>query len=323
MTRGVEIVALLFCLAAAWFFSGVETGLISINRLRLRHLVRRKVPGADTLQFFLKNPDALLGTTLVGTNIAHTVASILAVGLGTDAMGARGAWLASLLMTVVLLVFCEYFPKAWFQSCPAPRSLPFAPLLRTARLVLMPISVPLMYIVKALVPVRREEEQKVQPFVTREEIVHLASEGKASGILTPAEHRMIHEVIQLKTKTCREIMTPRDKMVYVPLETSVASLLELARTRDVDRVPVHDKDRKSFSGIVNIFDILSDVDSAAKKVTDYMRPPQFVADHTPVDHVLPRMRVTRQPMVMVVDERFEVIGLVTLHDVLEEVLGSM
>lgn len=323
MTRGVETILLLFCLAAAAFFSGIETGLISVNRLRLRHLVRRKVPGADTLDYFLRNPDALLGTTLVGTNIAHTVAAVLAVSLGAHAFGARGALAADIAITLVLLVFCEYFPKAWFQSCPAPRVLPFSPLLRFARLVLLPISVPLMYLVKTLVPVRRGEQQKVQPFVTREEIVHLAGEGKASGILTPAEHKMIHEVIQLKTKTCREIMTPRDKMVCVPVEASVADLLETARARGVDRVPVYDKDRKAFPGIVNLFDVLSDVDSPAKKVADYMRPPQFVADHTPVDHVLPRMRVTRQPMVMVVDERFEVIGLVALRDVLDEVLGSV
>jgi putative hemolysin len=323
MTTGFEIVVLLLCLAAAWFFSGIETGLISINRLRLRHLVRRKVPGADTLDFFLRNPDALLGTTLVGTNIAHTVAAVLAVSLGAHAFGARGVLIADVVITLVMLAFCEYFPKAWFQSCPAPRVLPFAPLLRFSRLLLLPISIPLMYLVRALVPVRRGEQQKVQPFVTREEIVHLASEGKASGILTPAEHQMIHEVIQLKTKTCREIMTPRDKMVWAPLDASIATLLETARARDVDRVPVYDKDRKTFPGVVNMFDVLSDTDSAAKNLTDYMRPPQFVADHTPVDHVLPRMRVTRQPMVMVVDERFEVIGLVTLHDVLEEVLGSL
>lgn len=314
---------LLICLMAAWFFSGIETGLISINRLRLRHLVRRRVPGADVLQSFLQSPDVLLGTTLVGTNIAITVASVIAVSLGTQWAGARGGVVADVALTLFLVAFCEYFPKAWFQSFPANRSLPFAALLKFSRRVLMPISQPLMFLVRTLIPVGRGEQEKGQPFITREEIIHLASEGKTSGILTPAEHRMIHEVIQLKLKTCREIMTPRDHVVCAQLDTPAAELVNLARTRDVSRFPVYDKDRKSFTGIVSVYDILADANSQNKQAKDYMRPPQLVADYTPVDHVLPRMRVTRQPMILVTDDRFEVIGVVTLEDVLEEVIGSL
>lgn len=314
---------LLLCLAGAWFFSGIETGLISINRLRLQHLVRRKVRGARTLQFFLQNPDTLLGTTLVGTNICVTVASTIAVAMGADAFGAEGAFAASAVMTLVLLVFCEYFPKAFFQSAPAARSLPFAPILRASRYALMPIGAPLMFLIRLLIPLRRAQEESAQPLITRDEIVHLAGEGKTSGILTQAEHKMIHEVIQLTAKTCREIMTPRDRMTFVQADTTVPEMLNVAREKVVNRFPVYDPAEKRFIGIVHIFDILADDNSAGKKARDYMRPPQFVADYTPVDHVLPRMRVTRQPLVIVTDDRFEVIGIVTLEDVLGEILGVL
>ncbi|MBU1693458.1 MAG: hemolysin family protein [Verrucomicrobia bacterium] len=316
-------ILLFVCLAGAWFFSGIETGLVALNRLRLHHLVRRKVPGADILQHFLQNPDLLLGTTLVGTNISVTIASTLAVAMGTDALGASGAWLASAAVTVVLVVFCEYFPKAWFQAFPSHRSLPFAPVLKAARWVLSPVSAPLMGLVRLLTPAPSREEAKSRPLVTREEIVHLAHEGKTTGILTPAEHRMIHEVIELKTKTCREIMTPRERMVYIRQDAPVAELLELARAREINRFPVQDPENKSFVGIVHIFDVLADSSNADKQVRDYMRPCQFVADHAPVDHILPRMRVTRQHMILVTDDRFEVIGLVTLEDVVDEVIGSL
>lgn len=318
-----EWILLFLCLAAAWFFSGIETGLVAINRLRLHHLVRRKVPGAEILQYFLQNPDILLGTTLVGTNIAVTVASTLAVNLGTDALGPSGAWLASAAVTTILVVFCEYLPKAWFQAFPSHRSLPFAPVLKAARWALVPVSVPLMGLVRLLTPGRPRDDEKSRPLVTREEIVHLAGEGKATGILTPAEHRMIHEVIELKTKACREIMTPRDRMVYIRQDAPVPELLDLARAREINRFPVQDAEKKAFVGIVHIFDVLADSNSADKRVRDYMRPCQFVADHAPVDHILPRMRVTRQHMILVTDDRFEVIGLVTLEDVLDEVLGAL
>ena len=112
-------------------------------------------------------------------------------------------------------------------------------------------------------------------------------------------------------------------MVYIRQDAPVAELLELARAREINRFPVQDPEKKAFVGIVHIFDVLADANSADKQVRDYMRPCQFVADHAPVDHILPRMRVTRQHMILVTDDRFEVIGLVTLEDVVGEVIGAL
>jgi CBS domain containing-hemolysin-like protein len=134
--------------------------------------------------------------------------------------------------------------------------------------------------------VRARNPEKNQPFITREEIIHLAGEGKSSGILTAAEHQMIHDVIQLKTKACREIMTPRDKIVSVRTSTTVAQMVQLARVKEHNRFPVFDDRQGAFVGIVHIFDVLADPDPGNKTAADYMRPPQMVADHTPVDHVL-------------------------------------
>jgi len=323
MSLSLQLLIIILCLGGESFFSGMETGLVAINRLRLQHLVRRKIPGAQTLQYFLQNPDRLLGTTLVGTNICVTISSTLAVSLGVRALGTSGAWIASAIMTLIILIFAEYFPKAWFQSFPSHRSLPFAPILKFTRIILSPISVPLMMIVRFLIPVSRERDITAHPLITREEIVHLASEGKSTGILTPAEHQMIHEVILLPSKSCREIMMPRDKMVYVNADTSAPELLDLARSKVFNRFPVYDQKKKEFVGIVHIFDILADPEHENNKVTHYMRRPQFVGNHTPVDHILPRMRVTRQPMVLITNDRFEVIGLITQEDVLDEVVGTL
>lgn len=323
MSVPMNLFLILFCLAGEWFFSGIETGLVAMNRLRLQHLVRRKVPGAQILQGFLHNIDRLLGTTLVGTNICVTVSSTLAVRLGLRLFGPAGSLIASITMTLIILIFAEYFSKAWFQSFPATRSLPFAHMLQYARYALSPISIPLMFLVRHLVPAPKTAGTQPSPMVTREEIVHLAGEGKHSGILTPAEHKMIHEVIQLQSKSCREIMTPRDKIVYVKAQTPASELVELARSKVFNRFPVYDEEKKKYIGIVHMFDVLADPESKRKSVADYMRTPQFIGDYTPVDHILPRMRVTRQPMVLVTNDRFEVIGLITQEDVLDEVVGRI
>lgn len=317
-----QITALFLCLLAAAFFSGIETGVISINRLRLRHMVRHEVPSAAILEYFLKNPDYFLGTTLVGTNIGQVPASVMAAGIGAHAGGQVGLTVAAVLTALLILIFTEYLPKAWFQSSPTRRSLPFARALKWSALVLRPLSVGFSGIVRVCIPRGRSDAPAAQPFLTRDEILHLAREGTESGILTREENRMIHSVLQLRGKSCGDIMVPRDRMVCVNLDTPTEDLLNLARSTDVNRFPVYDPAQKTFVGILNIFDVLADFESGSKAAKHYMRPVQLVADHTPADHVLPRMRVTRQPMVLVTDERYEVIGLVTLADVLAEVVGE-
>ncbi len=319
----LELILVVVCMAGSWFFSGIETGLISINRLRLRHLVRHKVKGAHILQTFLQKPDLLLGTTLVGNNIVNTVLSVLAASLGVRWLGEHGAWINGAVVTVLLLVVCEYFPKAWFQSFPARRCLPFAPLLLGLSRVLYPLGRPLMRVVQALLPTPPGADQKAQPVVTREELIHLAREGEQSGVLTPEEVRMIDGVFELKAMTCEEIMIPREKFLYIHHDTSVDDLCLFARAQDVDQFPVFHKEKQQFVGVVYVFDVLADEAPAGKTAQDYMRPPQWVMRHTPVDHVLPRMRVTRQPVVLVTDDQYQTVGLVALENVLEEVVGTL
>ena len=318
----LELLLLLACLSGSAFFAGMETGIISINRLRLQHLVRRNVPGAKTVRHFLTHSDLLLGTTLIGTNLLHVVSAVLAASLGRRLAGASGAAAAGVLMLLLMLVFCEYIPKAWFQAAPARRTIPLAGLLRAAAWLLRPLTFLVNLLVRWTLPRRDAKEVEDKMLVSREELLHLAREGEQSGVLTRHESEMIHGVFDLTHKTCGALMTPRDKMAVVPVTATPEEILALARTREFNRLPVYDPAQKSFVGVVHIFDVLADDAPAGKTVADYMRPPQLVAAYLPVDHLLPRMRVTRLPLFLVTDDRYEVIGLITLEDVLREVTGE-
>ena len=318
----IEIFLLLFCLAGSAFFAGIETGVISINRLRLQHLVRRNVPGAKTIRHFLTHSDLLLGTTLLGTNLLHVVSAVLAASIGQRIAGAAGAAAAGGLLLLAVLIVCEYIPKAWFQAAPARRTLPFAAILRTAAWTLRPFSFLVNLLVRWTLPRRDAKDVEDRMLVTREELLHLAREGEQSGVLTKHESEMIHGVFELTHKTCDALMTPRDKMAVVPAAATPDEILALARTREFNRLPVYDPAQKSFVGVVHVFDVLADDAPGGKTAADYMRPPQLVASYLPVDHLLPRMRVTRLPLFLVTDDRYEVIGLITLEDVLREVTGE-
>ncbi|HMP72920.1 MAG TPA: hemolysin family protein [Kiritimatiellia bacterium] len=313
------VISVMFLLSG--FFSGIETGMISINRLRLRHLVRYRVKGAEVLQDFLQRPDYLLGTTLVGNNIANTTFSVLLVGVWSGYSETHGAWMGGLVATVLLLVFCEYLPKAWFRSAPAQRCLTFAPVMHWFGRILYPVSHVVMRMVQAATPFLRTSGVENQPLVTRDEFMHIVHEGHKTGTLSQDEVRMISGVFELRSLACKDIMTPMQKAVYVHPDTSHDDICMLARARPTNQFPVYDRGQRLFVGVVYIVDVLSDPAPEGKTAKDYMRPPQLVAADTPVDHVLPRMRVTRQPIVLVTDREHRVVGFVTIGDVVEEIVG--
>lgn len=320
--NALELIIITVCLVGSAFFSGIETGLISINRLRLRHLVRHKIKGADILQDFLNRPDHLLGTTLVGNNIVNTVLSIVTVSIGTRLLGTSGSWIGSVIVTVILLIFCEYLPKAWFSSFPSRRCLPFAAPLRFIGKFLYPLSNVLMGVVKFVTPFMNKTEATEKTSITRDEVLHLVREGHTSGSLSNDEVRMIKGVFELRTTACSEIMVPRKDMVYVHQDTSYDDIMMFARAQQVNQFPILDREKQTFVGIVYIVDVLSDATPAGKSARDYMRSPQLVASTTPVDHILPRMRVTKQPIVFVANEKYDIVGFVTLDMVLEEIVGA-
>lgn len=318
----LQLVVLLICLIGSAFFAGIETGIISINRLRLQHLVRRQVPGAQIIRNFLAHPDRLLATTLIATNLLHVIKAVLAASIGFHLYGPVGSAVAGLLLLIVMLVFAEYIPKAWFQAAPARRVLPFARLLFASAWLLAPLTFVVNTLLRWAMPRSATRQVEGKMLVSREELLHLAREGARSGVLTSHESEMIHGVFDLTHKTCGALMTPRDQMALVHANATSNQILELARQREFNRLPVFDPAQKSFVGVVHVFDILSDDAAEGKTAADYMRPPQLVASYLPVDHLLPRMRVTRLPLFLVTDDRYEVIGLITLEDVLREVTGE-
>lgn len=321
MSLGAQLVLILFCVAGSAFFAGLETGVIAVNRLRLRHLVQHRVPGARILEDFLRRPDILLGTTLIGTNLCHVAVAVLAASMAEHWGVPGAAAIAGVLATIVLLIFGEYIPKAWFQGFPSHRTLPFARSLWIASWILLPLRWSLAEFVR-LVFGRHLHAPENQPLITREEFLHLTREGGETGALSPVETRMIKGVIQMSGTRCRDIMIPRDQIAQIERSTPVEGILDLARREELSRFPVWDPAARKFVGIVNVFDVLADESPAGKTAESYMRNPQFVAEHTLADHVMPRMRVTRQPLILATDPKGEVTGVVTLDDVLSVIVGS-
>jgi len=322
VSPGLQLALVLVALLGSAFFSGLETGVVSINPFRLRHLARKKVPGATLLQAFLDHPDHLLGTTLVGNNLCNVVASVTAVSLGTELAGRTGTSLAYVTITLVTLICCEYLPKAWFQGQPARRALPFARLLHLFGRLLYPFSRVILLLSRVLVPIRTRGEIW-QPALTREEFGHLTEAGTRAGALSREEGHMMHQVMGLSSTPCRQLMVPRDRMRSLSADADTGHILSAAQTHRLSRLPVHDADSGLFIGIVYIFDVLADPTPEGKTARDYLRPPQFVDEDQSALDVLPRMRRSQQPLALLTNRQGRVTGLVTVEDLLAHIVGPL
>ncbi len=319
-----QLLLILLCMVAEAFFAGMETGVISIHRMRLRHFIRKGAPGASILQGFVEDPDRLLGTTLVGTNICVVVISVIAASLAVRLIGSGGEAVSSVLVTLLVLVFCEYLPKAWFHSRPLERCRRFAGLLRSAEIVFRPFSATIIWLTRWIVPGAAQPFGHPLPFVTREDLKILAHEGEKDGVLSPRERFMIHRVFELSGKTARQIMIPRNEMTYVETDTTIDEFFDLARRTNYTRMPVYDDNSDRFVGVVNVFHVLSNPpDDRSRTVAQFCRPPLFISESMPVDDIFPRLRRSRQPMCFVTDDDGQVIGLITTEDILEEIVGKL
>ena len=322
----LQIVAIFLCVFGAAFFSGMETGVISIRRLRLRHYLKEGRSEARLLSDFLERPDRLLGTTLVGTNLCVVVASVVSVSLAAGLWGAWGEPAVSVGMSLVILVFGEYMPKTWFRARPYPRAARFVRLLRVAWLVLKPVVTVVTWLAGLLIPGADTSRDTLSQLATRAELKLLAREGERHGVLTPDERSMIHRIIELSEKTARDVMESRSDMTCVDSLATVSEFLDTARKAGYTRFPVFDAEQDQFVGMVNVFDVLTAGDARRKRpLSEFLRPPVLISAETPADDIFPRLRGAGQPMGMVVegDAGQAVIGLVTMEDVLEEIVGEL
>jgi len=320
----LQLLIMLACLVGQAFFAGIETGVISIHRMRLRHFIKQGSRPANILLRFLEESDRLLGTTLVGTNVCVVVLSVVATALAVRLIGSWGEAVSMAVVSIVVLVAGEYLPKAWFHARPIERCTRFAEALEISELVFRPVARFVVWLTRGLVPGPSQTFTEPAPFVTREDLKILAREGERDGVLSPRERFMIHRVFELSGKTARQIMTPMARVTYANCNLPISGFFAVARSSHFTRMPVYDPGRREFVGIINVFYVLaSGIDTRGKTAADFSRPPLFVPENMPVDDIFPRLRRFRQPLCLVRDSNEKVIGLITTEDILEEIVGKL
>lgn len=319
------IPAIGLCLLLAAFFSGTETGMISVSRIRVRHLAEKGSKGARIVESLLKNPDRMLAATLVGTNISLVTGSALATLLLARYFPERAALLATLIMSPLVIIFAEIIPKTVYRY--HTDFLTFISIypLKWACDIFRPLVYFFTLIANGIIRLLRGKKGIKSPYVTREELQSLVRMGRRDGTLETTEEELIHRVFEMKETTIDKSMIPREKIVAVKEGDSLDEVLSLAVKKGFIRIPVYREDIKHITGIIHVKDLLSypKLERERMKVKEVMHPAHYTSPDKKVSQLLNTLRLARIHMVIVVDKKKETLGLVTIEDLLEEIVGEI
>jgi putative hemolysin len=312
--------AVLFVLSA--FFSGSETALMALDRLRVKYLAQKKRPGAERLDALLGRPDRLLGAILVGNNLVNIAASVFATTLFVELFGDRGELLTILILTPVLLIFSEVSPKAY--AARYPEKVSFA-VLRPILAVLWLLT-PVVWMVTAIPRVlnRLFGSEEARPHLSEDEIRSIITMGEESGAVAREKRQMLHGVFELSQIRVRDVMIPRTEVVGIEADCPFEEALRIARESHHSRFPVYEENLDSIIGIIHSKEILDYVDRPADfSLRRLARPPYFVPESKRIETLLQSFRRRRVHLAVVVDEYGGVEGIVTLEDIVEQIVGEI
>ena len=321
---GFLVGLLVFLLLCSAFFSSSETGMLSLNRYRLRHQAKEGHRGARRASELLAHPDRLLGTILVGNNFVNILASSIATVLAMQLWGEAGIAIATISLTIVLLIFGEITPKTLAALRPEVVAYPVSLPLMMLQKILYPLVALLGWISNGLLKMLGVDlSQKGNDSLSTEE---LRSVVRESGSALPMNRQsMLLGILDLERVTVDDIMIPRNEVTGIDLTDDLETIIGQLRTTPHTRLPVFQKDINQVEGIVHMRQIarlLSHDQLTKETLLAACNEPYFVPEGTPLSTQLLNFQKKKRRIGIVVDEYGDVLGIVTLEDILEEIVGE-
>lgn len=317
----VEILLFVLCVILSAFFSSSEVALISITRAKVRTLVNEGKPGSKAVAELKESPEHLLITILIGNNIVNVAAATLATSIAIKAFGDIGVGIATFFVVIVLLVFGEIGPKIYAARASDSFALTVAPVI----LFLSRIFSPLIWLVEKVSPTFGIGKEVGEASVTEEEIKEWIDVGKEDGTIEQGEQEMLYSVLEFSDTTAREIMTPRVDVTLMEDTVTFEEAIRIFNETGFSRIPVYHDHIDNITGILNVKDVFSAMVSHRRDSTikEIMYDPMFVPETKKIDDLLKELQVHRVQMAIVIDEYSSFVGIVTVEDILEEIVGDI
>jgi CBS domain containing-hemolysin-like protein len=324
-TDWLLIVILFLALLSAATSAAAETAFTSVNRIRLRNLAEEGDLKAKRVVRLLEQPQVFLTSILVMSNVSVIVASTVATILAFKLSANWGEVISTVVLSLVVLIFCEITPKTAAVQSPERWARGLVGPVEALTTVLRFVVIGLTWLTAGIVRVFGGQNVRHGPFVTEEELRLLVEVGEEEGVLEEEEREMIHNVFELADTSVREVMVPRIDMVTVEADATVEEAMDLIVQGGQSRIPVYEDTIDNIIGVLYAKDLLRIFASHQHppSVRSIVRPAYFVPESKRLDDLLRELQQQRVHIAIVVDEYGSVAGLVTIEDLVEEIIGDI
>ena len=318
----LQLVILVLLLSASAFFSSAETALMTSNKLRIRNLAENGDKRAEKVLEITANTDKMLSAILIGNNIVNLSASALSTTLTLKVFGSSLVGIATGILTFLILVFGEITPKNVASKNAENIALKYIGIIS----VLVVILTPVIYVVNKVAGivislfVKNNDDNNM---VTEDELRAMVEVSHEDGVIEKEEKKMIVNVVDFGDTVAGDIMLPRVDMVMVSVESSYEEILKIFREERYTRIPVYEESPDNVIGILNVKDFLLIEDKENFSVKEHLREPLYTYEYKKTSSLMVDMRKTGANIVIVLDEYGTTVGLITLEDMLEEIVGEI
>lgn len=319
----IQIIGLIILIILSSFFSASETALMSISKIRVRHMVEENIKGANRVKELTDNPSSLLASILVGNNVVNIASSSLATVLAINLIGSRGVAISTIIMTIVVLIFGEITPKTLASQNSEQISLRVANPIFIVSKMLKPVVIITTTISKFFIKLLGGKSDSNKPFITEDELKTMVDVSEEEGILKSEEKDMIHNVFQFGDLYAKDVMVQRVDIIALDIEESLDKIISVIKEEGFSRIPIYSSTIDNIVGILNVKDIIFMEDTKGFSLKNYMREITYTYEFRKVTELFKDMNKNRQHMVVVLDEYGGTVGIVTIEDLIEEIVGDI
>lgn len=319
----IKIIILVVLLFLSAFFSSAETALTTVNLMKMRHLAEAGSKSAATVIKVTDNKPKMLSAILIGNNIVNLSASSLATTVAINVWGSYGAGIATGILTFLILLFGEIMPKSMASIKANRMAMRYAGIVWVLMIVLTPIIFVINALSYAVLRIFGVDPKKDYDKITEEELRTIVDVSHESGVIEGDERKIIHNLFDFSDATAKEIMIPRIDMTMANVNWSYERLLEGYSEHKYTRIPVYENEVDNIIGFVNMKDFLIDENRENFKMRSFLRDVHFTYEKKNTAELFDEMRSNSFGITIVIDEYGAVAGMITLEDLLEELVGEI
>ena len=321
----VVLILLLFLTIVSFFLSASETSIIGLSKIRLRHMLSRGIKRAQSIQRLISKMDKFIVGLLVGNNFVNIAISSIVTGICVIIFGYKwGVIIATLVTTFFVLILCEITPKIIAIKYTERVALAIAPLMEIFIKILNPVIVVFSGISNFIIKLLRLKPAKKSPLITEEELRLMIELGKEEGFVSDEEGRMLQRIFEFGDTKVGDIMVEKDKIIGINVNTDVDELLDIFAEREHTRLPVYRTSLETIVGIIYASDLQYILrDKGLFVLQDLVNEAYFVPRDAKVNDILKKFQADKIQIAIVVDEHNRTLGMVTLEDLIEEIVGEI